>query len=96
MIEREKKRQKLVAKYQERRAELRDQLDNPELDPDERMELHGKLQRLPRASSPTRLRTRCWLTGRPRAVYSDFGLSRHCLREMAHEGLLPGVVKSSW
>jgi len=55
-----------------------------------------KLQKLPLNSAPNRLRNRCWKTGRPRAVYRDFGLSRHVLREMAHDGLLPGVIKSSW
>lgn len=96
MIEREKKRQLLVDKYQARRAELKEALRNPELDPDELMELHGKLQKLPRASSRTRLQNRCWRTGRPHGVFRDFGLSRNTMREMAHQGLLPGVVKSSW
>jgi len=54
------------------------------------------LQRLPGNSSPIRLKNRCWKTGRSRGFYRDFGLSRHVLREMAHECLLPGVVKSSW
>ena len=55
-----------------------------------------KLQKLPLNSAPNRLRNRCWKTGRSRAVYRDFGLSRHVLREMAHEGFLPGVIKASW
>ncbi|NJL99641.1 MAG: 30S ribosomal protein S14 [Synechococcaceae cyanobacterium RM1_1_27] len=96
MIEREKKRQKLVDKYREQRSELKVALANLDLEPDERMELHAKLQKLPRASSRTRLRNRCWVTGRPHGVFSDFGLSRNTMREMAHQGLLPGVVKSSW
>ncbi len=96
MIERERKRERLVAKYMEKREEIKAALADPEIDPDTRIELQAELQKLPRNSSPTRLRTRCWVTGRPRAVYSDFGLSRNCLREMAHDGLLPGVVKSSW
>jgi small subunit ribosomal protein S14 len=96
MIERERKRQGLVAKYRDKRAELKAALSDPDLDPDMQMELHAKLQKLPRNSARNRLRNRCQVTGRSRGVYSDFGLSRHCLREMAHQGLLPGVVKSSW
>jgi small subunit ribosomal protein S14 len=95
MIEREKKRKKLADKYAVKRAELKEQFRQTE-DFDEQMEIHRKLQRLPRNSSPTRQRNRCWLTGRPRGYYRDFGLSRNVLREWAHEGLLPGVVKSSW
>ena len=96
MIEREKKRQRLVDKYRERRAQLKEAMADPQIEQSDRMDLHAELQKLPRASSRTRLRNRCWVTGRSRGVYSDFGLSRHCLREMAHQGLLPGVVKSSW
>ena len=58
--------------------------------------LQKKLQRLLLNSAPNRLRNRCWKTGRSRAVYRDFGLSRHVIREMAHQCLLPGVTKSSW
>lgn len=95
MIEREKKRQKLVEKYAAKREELKD-LFNETTDPVQKLALHRQLQQLPRNSSRTRLRNRCWATGRPRGYYRDFGLSRHQIREMAHEGLLPGVVKSSW
>lgn len=95
MIEREKKRQHLVDKYAEQRQELKEQFRTAE-DPDEKMEIHRQLQRLPRSSSRTRVRNRCWMTGRSRGYYRDFGLSRNVIREMAHEGLLPGVVKSSW
>jgi len=62
----------------------------------DKWEIHIKLQSLPRNSAPTRLRRRCFLTGRPRANYRDFGLSRHILREMVHAGLLPGATRSSW
>ena len=62
----------------------------------QQLELQAKLQALPRNSSPIRVRNRCWKTGRPRGFFRDFGLSRHVLREMAHECLLPGVTKSSW
>ncbi len=96
MIARERKREKLVEKYRARRDAIKAEMADPETDPATRMELHAELQQLPRNSSPTRLQRRCWVTGRPHAVYRDFGLSRNCLREMAHEGLLPGVVKSSW
>jgi small subunit ribosomal protein S14 len=95
MVEREKKRQRLVAKYAQRRQALLEQIPQA-TSQQERMDLHRQLQRLPRNSAPTRLRNRCWLTGRSRGYYRDFGLSRHVLREMAHEGLLPGVTKSSW
>ncbi len=95
MIEREKKRKKLVEKYAEKREELKQQFMEAE-DLEEKIELDRKLQRLPRNSAPNRVRNRCWLTGRPRGYYRDFGLSRNVIREMAHEGLLPGVVKSSW
>ena len=61
-----------------------------------KFEIHSKIQRLPRNSSKIRIRNRCWKTGRPRGFYRDFGLSRHVVREMAHQCLLPGVTKSSW
>jgi len=95
MIEREKKRQKLVDKYAQKREEIKAQIAQS-ASQQEKMNLHRQLQQLPRASSPTRLRNRCWVTGRSRGYYRDFGLSRHVLREMAHQGLLPGVTKSSW
>ncbi len=89
MVEREKKRQRLILKYREKRRNLLNAIKT-------RLQLQKKLQKLPLNSAPNRLRNRCWKTGRPRAVYRDFGLSRHVLREMAHDGLLPGVIKSSW
>jgi small subunit ribosomal protein S14 len=95
MIEREKKRQKLVDKYAEKREALKEEFQNAESQL-EKLEIHRKLQQLPRNSAPNRVRNRCWVTGRPRGYYRDFGLSRHVLREWAHKGLLPGVVKSSW
>ncbi|MBD2325603.1 30S ribosomal protein S14 [Alkalinema pantanalense CENA528] len=95
MIEREKRREKLVAKYAEKRAALKAEFESIE-DPMEKLEVHRKIQQLPRNSAKIRLHNRCWATGRPHAYYRDFGLSRHVLREMAHQGLLPGVVKSSW
>jgi len=95
MIAREVKRAKLVAKYATKRADLKEQIRTTK-DPAERFELQRELQRLPLNSSPYRQRNRCWVTGRPRGYYRDFGLSRNVLREWAHQGLLPGVVKSSW
>jgi small subunit ribosomal protein S14 len=95
MIEREKKRIKLTKKYALKRASLLNQYKNEESF-NLKLELHSKLQKLPRNSAKTRIRNRCWKTGRPRGVFQDFGLSRHVLREMAHQGLLPGVTKSSW
>ena len=61
-----------------------------------KLEIHSKIQKLPRNSAKIRIRNRCWKTGRPRGYYRDFGVSRHVLREMAHQCLLPGVTKSSW
>lgn len=95
MVARERKREKLVAQYAEKRETLLEAFRSAE-DPQEKFEIHRKIQQLPRASSRTRLRNRCWRTGRPRGYYRDFGLCRNQLREMAHQGLLPGVVKSSW
>lgn len=95
MIERNNKRKRTVEKYAEKRADLKDQFEQAGSQM-EKMEIHRKIQQLPRDSSRTRVRNRCWLTGRPRGFYRDFGLSRNVIRETAHAGLLPGVVKSSW
>jgi small subunit ribosomal protein S14 len=95
MIERELKRQRLVMKYAEKRALLKKQITSA-VSLREKLALHRKLQQLPRNSSAVRLHNRCTVTGRPKGYFRDFGLSRHVLREMAHEGLLPGVMKSSW
>jgi len=95
MIQREYKRTKLIKKYSKKRTELKKQF-NAAVDFEEKQLLHSKIQKLPRNSAPSRHRNRCWLTGRSRGYYRDFGLSRHVLREMAHECLLPGVTKSSW
>lgn len=95
MIEREKKRIKLTNKYALKREILLKKYQE-EKNFSLKLELHSKLQKLPRNSSKTRIRNRCWKTGRPRGVFRDFGLSRHVVREMAHQCLLPGVTKSSW
>jgi small subunit ribosomal protein S14 len=95
MIEREKKRIKLNNKYNIKRQNLLKQYQTTE-DFNLKLEIHSKIQKLPRNSAKIRIRNRCWKTGRPRGYYRDFGISRHVLREMAHQCLLPGVTKSSW
>jgi len=95
MIEREKKRIKLHKKYALKRSNLLKKYQS-EKSFKVKLELHSKLQKLPRNSAKTRIRNRCWKTGRPRGFFRDFGVSRHVLREMAHQCLLPGVTKSSW
>ena len=95
MVEREKKRIKLNKKYVSKRQVLLNQHTNTN-DFNLKLEIHSKIQRLPRNSSKIRIRNRCWKTGRPRGFFRDFGVSRHVLREMAHQCLLPGVTKSSW
>jgi len=90
-----KKRIKLNKKYVSKRQVLLNQYTNTN-DFNLKLEIHSKIQRLPRNSSKIRIRNRCWKTGRPRGFYRDFGVSRHVLREMAHQCLLPGVIKSSW
>lgn len=95
MVERERKRQKLVDKYAAKREELKSQFASA-TSQQEKLAIHRQIQQLPRNSAPNRVRNRCWATGRPRGYYRDFGVCRHVLREMAHQGLLPGVVKSSW
>ena len=95
MIEREKKRIRLEKKYALKRLNLLKKYKNEESFKI-KLELHSKLQKLPRNSAKTRIRNRCWKTGRPRGVFRDFGLSRHVIREMAHQCLLPGITKSSW
>ena len=95
MIEREKKRIRLEKKYALKRMNLLNEYRN-EKNFNQKLEIHSQIQKLPRNSAKTRIRNRCWKTGRPRGVFRDFGISRHVLREMAHQCLLPGVVKSSW
>lgn len=95
ILEREKKRQRLVIKHLPKRYALKEQMRKAE-SLQEKLEIQRKLQQLPRNSSPVRLRNRCLITGRARGYFKDFGLSRHVLREMAHQGFLPGITKSSW
>ena len=96
LINRDEKRRKLVAQYAKKRAALEAIINNAGLSEEERYEARIKLQALPRNSSPTRLRNRCQLTGRPRGVFRKFGLCRHKVRELAFNGEIPGVVKASW
>nr|YP_009570606.1 ribosomal protein S14 [Frankenia laevis]YP_009570693.1 ribosomal protein S14 [Frankenia pulverulenta]QBC67645.1 ribosomal protein S14 [Frankenia laevis]QBC67732.1 ribosomal protein S14 [Frankenia pulverulenta] len=95
LIQREEKRKKLEQKYHLiRRSSKKEISQVPSLS--DKWQIHGKLQSPPRNSAPTRLRRRCFLTGRPRANYRDFGLSGHILREMVQTCLLPGATRSSW
>jgi small subunit ribosomal protein S14 len=98
MIERENKRNFLVSKYESKRKQIQNDLKNAQNSGSfsDMLILQKKLQKLPVDSSKVRLRNRCWKTGRSRGFYKDFGLSRHVIREMTHEGLLPGVIKASW
>ena len=96
VIEREKKREKIVAKYAAKRAELKAIIADRNVSDDERWQAQLQLQRLPRNASPVRLRRRCGETGRPRGVYRKFGLGRNKLREAAMRGDVPGLVKASW
>jgi len=96
MVEREKKRIKTVAKYANKRAELKARIKNLSLSPEERMVAQQQLQKLPRDASPIRVQRRCRLTGRPHAVYRKFGLCRNKLRETAMRGEVPGLRKASW
>jgi small subunit ribosomal protein S14 len=96
MIAREVKRERLVSKFAEKRAELKAVIANKALDPSERFMAVLQLQKLPRNSSRIRMHNRCGLTGRPHAVYRRFNISRIALRELGSSGRLPGVIKSSW
>lgn len=96
LINREEKRRRLVQKYAEKRAKLKAIIRDPARSEEERMSARLKLQALPRNASPTRLRNRCKLTGRPRGVFRKFGLCRNKIRELAMRGEIPGVIKASW
>jgi len=93
---RDKRRDQLIKKHAEKRAELRKTLKSLTADLDEKLGALAALEKLPRNSSPARQNRRCRVTGRSKAVYRKFGLSRIMLREMALRGELPGVRKSSW
>ena len=96
MIERNNKRRRLSARDAEKRAALTEIANNKELPMEERFAARLKLARLPRNGSPTRIRNRCEVTGRPRGFYRKVKMSRIALRELGNQGLIPGLVKSSW
>ncbi len=96
MIMREKRREKLVAKYAAKRAKLKAIVIDPNSSDEERLEAVAKLAGMPRDASPTRLRNRCAITGRPRGYYRKFGLGRNKLREATMSGEVPGLRKASW
>jgi small subunit ribosomal protein S14 len=90
------KKKKLVAKYAKLRKELKAVVSDPESSEEDRYEAVLKLQKLPRNSSPTRVRNRCQVTGRPRGYYRKFAMSRIALRDYGLSGQIPGLTKSSW
>jgi small subunit ribosomal protein S14 len=96
LIERELKRDKLVAKYAKKLAELKAISRDPKRSEEERAAARLGLQKIPRNANPTRQRNRCTITGRPRGTFRQFGLGRAKIREMAFTGDIPGVVKASW
>ncbi len=95
-IEKNKHRRKLVARYANKRAELKRVADDESLTPEERFQARLKLAALPRNSSAVRIRNRCEVTGRPRGYYRKLKMSRIALRDLTSMGLVPGMVKSSW
>ena len=96
VIHRNKKRERLVAKFADKRASLKKILSDPETSEEDFYIAQAKLTKLPKNSSPVRLVNRCTLTGRPRATIRKFGLSRISFRELALQGKIPGVIKASW
>ncbi len=96
MIYREKRRQKLVEKYAEKRAALKANAKDENLSVEERFKARLKLAKMPRNSSATRLHNRCLVTGRPKAFYRKLKMSRIALRDLASRGEIPGMIKSSW
>lgn len=96
VVERNKKRIRLTKKYSAKRAGLKALSRNDSLSPEERFEAQLKLSRLPRNSSKVRVRLRCEISGRGRSNYRKFKMSRIALREFASQGMIPGMVKSSW
>ncbi|MDH3213898.1 MAG: 30S ribosomal protein S14 [Myxococcales bacterium] len=93
---RDRKREKLIEKYAEKRRELRARLNDRKVSITEKLEIQEKFASLPRNSCPTRLNRRCRISGRSRSYYRKFGISRIALRDLALKGQLPGVRKSSW
>jgi small subunit ribosomal protein S14 len=96
MIERERKRQKTVKRYAAKRAALKEIVASSKSSDEERRDALLAIQKLPRNASPSRLRNRCAITGRPRGYYRKFGLGRNKLREETMKGNIPGLRKASW
>lgn len=96
MVQRELKRAKIVARYAAKRSALKEQIRNPNASDEERMAAMAKLQALPRNASPSRLRNRCNISGRPHGFYRKFGLARNKLRKATMKGEIPGLRKASW
>jgi len=96
VVLREQKRRQTVEKFKAKRAALFEVMHDAKSSDEDKDAARAKLQKLPRDASPTRLRNRCALTGRPRGVYRKFGLARNKLRELAMRGEVPGVIKASW
>lgn len=96
LIQRELKRDKLVAQYAKKFAELKTIISDAKKSDEERQAARLALQKLPRNANPTRQRARCELTGRPRGTFRQFGLARHKIRELAFDGNIPGITKASW
>ena len=95
-VNRDNRRKKLIAKHAEKRAELRKQLNDPSVSVEDKIKVQEAFAKLPRNSCPTRLNRRCNVSGRSKAYYQKFGISRIALRELALSGQLPGMRKSSW
>jgi len=96
LMQREEKREKLVAKFAKKHAELKAIANDSKKSDEERYLARLELQKLPRNANPTRLRNRCELTGRPRGTFRTFGLGRSKIRDLAFKGDIPGMVKASW
>ena len=96
LIQRELKREKLVAQYAKKYEELKSIANDAKKSDDERMAARLALQKLPRNANPTRQRNRCGITGRPRGTFRKFGLARNKIREIAMRGEIPGMTKASW
>jgi small subunit ribosomal protein S14 len=95
-MERNKRRRRMVARFGKRRAELKRAATDESMSPEDRFQARLKLAKLPRNSSPVRIRNRCEVTGRPRGYYRKLKMSRIALRQFGSAGLVPGMVKSSW
>jgi len=96
MVEREKRRARIVKRYATKRAQLKELIRSPKTSPEDRAAAQVKLQQQPRDASSSRQRNRCAITGRSRGVYRKFGLSRVKIREVAMRGEIPGLSKASW